>query len=186
MIQLTRDFCKRTSQICFEKRFNNCALDWKYNYILPRIVTSNPYTRYFQYKVLNNVLYLNEKLFSFGISGTSQCTFCNQNKETMEYHFSYCFVGKVLSSSLNTFFEKHLSLFGLTPQAAFFPFTEKHLDDSTLQNHLLLVFQINLRKSSSSGFVCLKSLHLEIKKIIFLEKKIAEQNANNHKPYLLK
>ena len=62
-IQLTRDFCKPTSQIYFEKHFNDCVLDWKYIYVLPRIVTSDPYTRYFQYKVLNNVLYLNEKLF---------------------------------------------------------------------------------------------------------------------------
>ena len=63
LIQLTRDFCKPTSQIYFEKYFNDGARDWKYIYILPRIVTSDPYTRYFQYKVLNNVLYLNEKLF---------------------------------------------------------------------------------------------------------------------------
>ena len=61
--QLTLDFCKPTSQIYFEKHFNDCVLHWKYIYVLPRIVTSDPYTRYFQYKVLNNVLYLNEKLF---------------------------------------------------------------------------------------------------------------------------
>ena len=63
LIQLTRDFCKPTSQIYFEKYFNDGVRDWKYIYILPCIVTSDPYTRYFQYKVLNNVLYLNEKLF---------------------------------------------------------------------------------------------------------------------------
>ena len=79
-IQLTHDFCKPTSQIYFEKHFNDCILDWKYIYVLPHIVTSDPYTRYFQYKVLNNVLYLNEKLFFFGISETSQCSFCSQNK----------------------------------------------------------------------------------------------------------
>ena len=55
-IQLTRDFCKPTSQIYFEKHVNECVLDWKYIYVLPRIVTSDPYTCYFQYKVLNNVL----------------------------------------------------------------------------------------------------------------------------------
>ena len=49
-IQLTRDFCKPTSQIYFEKHFNDCVLDWKYIYILPRIVTSDPHTRYFRYK----------------------------------------------------------------------------------------------------------------------------------------
>ena len=140
LIQLTRDFCKPTSQIYFEKHFNDCVLDWKYIYVLPRIVTSDPYTRYFQYKVLNNVLYLNEKLFLFGISETSKCSFCNQNNETIEHLFCHCFVAKALWNGLNTFFENHLSLYDLTPQAAFFRFTEKHLDDTILQNHLLLVF----------------------------------------------
>ena len=89
LVQLTRDFCKPTSQIYFEKHFNDCVLDWKYIYVLPRIVTSDSYTRYFQYKVLNNVLYSNEKLFFFGISETSQCSFCNQNNETVEHLFCH-------------------------------------------------------------------------------------------------
>ena len=38
-IQLTRDFCKATSKVYFEKRFNDCVLDWKYICVLPRIVT---------------------------------------------------------------------------------------------------------------------------------------------------
>ena len=36
------------------------------------------------------------------------------------------------------------------------------------------------------GFVCLKSLLIEIKQINCLEKKIAEANANKDKSYLLK
>ena len=44
LIQLTCDFCKPTSQIYFEKNFNDCVLDWKYIYILPYTVTSDPYT----------------------------------------------------------------------------------------------------------------------------------------------
>ena len=74
----------------------------------------------------------------------------------------------------------------MTPQGAFFGFTEKHLDDSMSQNHLLLAFKLYLHKSRSYGFVCLKSLLFEIKKINCLEKKIAEANANKHKSYLLK
>ena len=77
-------------------------------------------------------------------------------------------------------------MYDLKPQAAFFGFTEKKLDDTILQNHLLLVFKIYLYKSRSYGFVFLKSLLLEIKKINCLEKKIAEANANKHKSYLLK
>ena len=186
LIQLTRDFCKPTSQIYFEKHFNDCVLDWKYIYVLPCIVTFDTYTRYFQYKVLNNVFYLNQKLFLFGLSETSKCSFCNQNNETIEHLFCHCFVSKELWNDLNTFFENHISLYDLTPQATFFGFTEKYLDDTILQNNLLLVLKIYLYKSRSYGFVCLKSLFLEIKKINRLEKKIVEANANKHKSYLFK
>ena len=74
------------------------------------------------------------------MSETSECSFCNQNKETIEHLFCRCFVAKAFWSVLNTFFENHLYLYDLTRQAAFFGFKEKHLDDSILQNHLLLVF----------------------------------------------
>ena len=94
----------KESQIYFEKHFKDCALDCKYIYIRPRIATSDPHTRYFQYKVLKNVLYLNEKLFSFGISETFQCSFCNQDKETIEHLLCHCFVAKALWNGLNTFF----------------------------------------------------------------------------------
>ena len=106
--------------------------------------------------VLNNVLYLNEKLFLSGISETSKCSFCNQNNETIGHLFCHCFVAKALWNALNTFFENHLSLYDITPQATFFGFTEKNLDDTILQNHLLLVFKIYLYKLRSYGFVCLK------------------------------
>ena len=126
------------------------------------------------------------KSFFFGIPETSQCSFCNQNKETIEHLFCHCFVARALWNGLNTLFENQLSLYDLTPQATFFGLTEKHLDDSILQNHLLLVFKIYLYKSRSYGFVCLKSFLLEIKKINFLEKKTAEANANKHKSLLFK
>ena len=74
----------------------------------------------------------------------------------------------------------------MTPQVAFFGFTEKDLDYTILQNHLLLVLKIYLYKSRSYGFVCLKPPLLEIKKINRLEKKTAEANANKHKSFLLK
>ena len=89
------------------------VLSWKYIYILPRIVTSDPYTRYFQYKVLNNALYLNEKLFIFGISESSRCYFCNQSNEKTEHLLCNCFVAKALQNGF---------LNDLTTQAAFLTF----------------------------------------------------------------
>ena len=49
---------KPKSLIYFEKKF-----DWRFIYILPSKVTTNTYLRLFQYKILNNIVYLNENLF---------------------------------------------------------------------------------------------------------------------------
>jgi hypothetical protein len=46
--------------------------------------------RVFQYKVLNNVLYLNKKLFLFGLSETSNCPFCNAENEDTSHLFYDC------------------------------------------------------------------------------------------------
>ena len=108
------------------------------------------------------MLYLNEKFFIFGISETSQCSFCNQNNETTEHLLCHCFVAKALRDDLNTFFQKLIFLHDFTPQASFFGFTEKHLDDSILQNHLLLVFKLYLYKSHSYGFVNVFVRHIQI------------------------
>ena len=104
-IQLTRDFCKPASQIYFEKHFNDWVLDWKYIYVLQRIVTSDPYTRYFQYKILNNVLCLNEKLFFlaylkllnalFVRPDSTGCFFRIYRKRFRRYHITESFTNGV-------------------------------------------------------------------------------------------
>ena len=56
---------KPTSQTYFENLFPNFKRDWKSIYLLPRRVTLDTNLRMFQYKLLNNVLYLNNMLFRF-------------------------------------------------------------------------------------------------------------------------
>ena len=43
----------------------------------PRLITNNTYIRSFQYKIFNNVLFLNKKLHTFGIKPSPKCSFCN-------------------------------------------------------------------------------------------------------------
>ena len=62
-MQILNFNCKPTSQYYFEIKFPDVEFDWKYIYTLSRKITTDPYSRYFQYKILNNVLYLNDKLF---------------------------------------------------------------------------------------------------------------------------
>ena len=61
--------------------------NWLSIYMLPRKVTKNAYAQIFQYKILNNILYLNDKLFQFGLSETRQCSFCNNHIKTLPHIF---------------------------------------------------------------------------------------------------
>ena len=48
-----------TSQLYFEKVLGFGRMEWKKVYMLPRIVTIDSSLRSFQYKILDNILYLN-------------------------------------------------------------------------------------------------------------------------------
>ena len=54
----------------FEIFFPSLSFTWKDVYILPPIVTINTGLYIFQYKVLNNTLYLNKYLYIFKLSDT--------------------------------------------------------------------------------------------------------------------
>ena len=68
---------KPTSNIYFEKLFENTTLDRNKIYLSPRLATIDTTLRSVQYKILNNVLFLNKKLHIFGITNTALCSFCN-------------------------------------------------------------------------------------------------------------
>ena len=79
--------CK-PSQIYFNNLFqNNC---WDQICILPRKVTVYSCMRCFQYKIINNILFLNKKLYIFGISETPLCSFCHTKEETTFRIFFGC------------------------------------------------------------------------------------------------
>ena len=80
---------KPTSQKYFEKKFTDLSLDWKEIYMIPRIVSSNTYMSCFQYKVLNNTLFLNKKLFLFKKSNSPLYSFCDEEDETVFLFFIF-------------------------------------------------------------------------------------------------
>ena len=90
---------KPTSQIYFENLFREQDLNWKEIYLLPRKVSLDCYVRSFQYKVLNNVLYLNKNLFIFGKSSSTLCSFCKSDDKTILYLFYECDITKELWKS---------------------------------------------------------------------------------------
>ena len=76
-----------TSQLYFEKVLGHGKVQWGKVYMLPRIVTKEPSLRSFQYKILNNILYLNERLFKFNIVDSPLCSLCGAYNESIKHLF---------------------------------------------------------------------------------------------------
>ena len=70
--------------------FLNMKFDWRNIYSLPRITTINKYLSSFQYKICNNILILNKKLFVFWMKNTPLCSFCTKKDESLLHIFSKC------------------------------------------------------------------------------------------------
>ena len=84
---------------------NLSTLFWKFvwrarsklkGHLLLQKVSLDCYVRSFQYKVLNNVLYLNKKLLIFGKSSSRLCSFCKNAYETILHLFYKCDIIKKL------------------------------------------------------------------------------------------
>ena len=86
-MQLLLKYDKPTSQHDQEKKLDEYDFNSKLIFRIPRIDTYETKIRIFQYKLLNIVLYLNEKLFYFGIISQSNCSFCELYDETLQYPF---------------------------------------------------------------------------------------------------
>ena len=66
---------KPTSNTYFEKLFENTTLDLSKIYLLPPLATIDITLDSFQYNILNNILFHNKKLYTFGITNTALCSF---------------------------------------------------------------------------------------------------------------
>ena len=133
------------SQKHFEKKFDSKELDWRIIYKLPRKVTTSTYLRSFQYKILNNILYLNEKLFVFGLSTTSPCSFCNSFGENITHLFSDCSITQCLWKKLQLKLKDDITLLPLTPQAAIFVFLETNFSLKLQSGSVVSLFRKNDR-----------------------------------------
>ena len=139
-----------------------------------RKTTANSHLHFFNYKIINNVLYLNEKLFQFGKTQSPLCSFCHDEAETTLHVFHKCSVTKTLWNQLSLFFETDLDFPDLTLQAALFGFiNESDNSLNILQNHILLIFKLYIYQSRERGVLNLNGLIKNVTKVKKLERKIA-------------
>ena len=122
--------------------------------------------RCFQYKVLNNTLLLNKKLFLFKKSNSPLCSFCNEKDETVLHLYFYCSNVRNLWNQLDFYLAEDFSLPPQTLQAAVFGFSEKdNTEYVILYNHLFLIFKLYVYGSREKGLLNVMSLVNQIIKI---------------------
>ena len=95
---------KPNSQFYSENFFREQGLHWRQIYLIPSKLSLDCYVRSFQYKVLNNVPYMNKKPIVFGASSPPLRSFCENAAKTILHLFYECNITKKLWKSLNSLF----------------------------------------------------------------------------------
>ena len=153
-------------------------VDWSRMYLLPRATTIESSLRSFQYKILNNTLYLNERLFKLKAVESPQCSLCKQFKESVLHLFCTCSVTHSLwaqfcvwasnaNISLASDLDPHYCILGMY----------RELQDQVIVNHMILLFKryIYLKRGDKTA-PNLTGLKAYIKGIEKLERNIASEN----------
>ena len=82
-------------------KYPDINVEWGKVYSLPFRSTLESKTREFQYKILNCIVYTNEKNYRFGIVASPSCTFCQETAESIEHLLFSC---KIFSEFWNMFY----------------------------------------------------------------------------------
>ena len=128
---------KPTPNICFEKLFGNTTLRWSKIQSSPHLATWHYLAFFFLYKYLKNVLFLNKKLYTFGITNTPLCSFCNTSEGTsIQIYF-----GCIHVKRLQTKFQNGLILLSVASQTVILALYDKASIKYNLLSHVFLILR---------------------------------------------
>ena len=161
-----------TSQEKISSILNVSVNNWNEIYTLARKVAVDSYTRMFQYKCSQNILYLNNQLSKMNLSNTDKCSLCNTHKETIKHLFYDCLKTKTLWLSLKN--RLNMQLPELTPESAFFGFPNA---DNALLAHLHLIFKTAIYTGREKGDCNLEYIVNRIKQTRKIEENIVYLNS---------
>ena len=95
-------------------------------FLLPHLITLDSCYRSIQYNILNNVLYLNKKLFMLQKWTSPLCSFRRLSDETVPHLFYECDKIQNLWNDLALSFENDFAQY-ITPQPSFLSFVNADL-----------------------------------------------------------
>ena len=130
-----------TSQLYSEKVLGFGKVEWENVYMLPRIVTIESSLRSFQYKILNNILYLNERLFKFNIVDSPLCSLCGAYNESIKHLVCTCTVTQRLWDQVRSWLYEVISFPILEPKKVILGLPSETTSNYILINHIILLFK---------------------------------------------
>ena len=149
-----------TAQITMEALLQEPSIEWSLVYTLPRKVTIDTSTRIFQYKILNNILYLNNRLYKMTITESPLCSLCGDDLETILHFFCHCSITQNLWTQMQNWLSNILDIPELTSKIVILGKCPCQGATDILINHIILMFKKFLythRKSTTQvAFVALK------------------------------
>ena len=130
-----------SAQKYFKNKFKSNELDWPRIYqLLPRSTCVHSKTRIFQYKILNNILYLNSRLYRMGLSTSSLCSLCSLSDGTTTHLFSECNMSLTLWKEIQNKLKGVLNLPNLSDLNAHLGFSTEGSGSMRLHNQILLSY----------------------------------------------
>ena len=139
----------------------------------------------FQYKLLNNVLFFEKKLYLCGITNSLLCVFCGLTDGTSLHLFYECNSIKSLRNQLCMFFDDVLKLlyYGIMSLLT----NEVTLHKNRLyKSHILLVFKLYIYNSREKHMLNINILLNNIAKVIKVEENTASHNEKKITAYTRK
>ena len=158
------------------------SVDWTKVYILPRQVTIESSLHSFQYKILNDTVYLNEKLFKFKIVAGPLCSLCKLHNETIIHLLSTCRVTLTLWEQLHSWISGTGILLPecMDPQTIILGAWNAKTPDFVIINHIILLFKCYIYvKRQDNNCINIFGIKNFIKHIERIEHKMA---LNRDKP----
>ena len=95
-----KSFIPPTAEKTLSEKFEIGEELWHKIYMLSSKCSIDTRTRVFQYKILNNILYLNKHLYKMKVVESQLCSLCRKENETFEHLFVDCTFTKKLWNSL--------------------------------------------------------------------------------------
>ena len=139
-----------TSQKFFTNKL--CIQDIEWISVYHRVYSLTNYNRLreFQYKILNNCLFLNHKLYKAKLVESPLCTFCKQSTESIEHFFVECKNSKYLYKEVNHWLkEAHIKLPSLNLNNVILGTSGDLMDELLFLLYKFVLFNTRGKKSTS-------------------------------------